>query len=155
VNFAAEVTASLVGESGPIEFFFDGLSVGILNQTNGFSATNGPISVPLVDIGPGIHSFSVRDRGANGDYCDCREIISVPAVKLGIKPQSIICDSELDLEVVTTYPGKKTIIESSANLFEWVPISTNVPTSNYFDFTNAIPPGAATQWYRAVIPDTQ
>ena len=47
-------------------------------------------------------------------------------------------------------PGTPYIIQSSPDLFTWTPVSTNLRAGNLLNITNAISPGIARQFWRAV-----
>ena len=51
----------------------------------------------------------------------------------------------------SAYDDHTYAIEVSSNLVNWVRISTNVPRSGSFSFTNAAPSGAGLQFYRSVL----
>jgi len=47
-------------------------------------------------------------------------------------------------------PGKTNIVQSSPDLATWTPISTNVPTTNQFTFSDPRVAGVASRFYRSV-----
>jgi len=148
--FSAEVLASL-GVVGPLEFFVGTNSVGLVDQGGFLTATTPPSSVTVSNLLEGDYNLSVAFRGQNGSYCHCGSI-TIHVVQLGVQLPSVIPDGRLRFEVVTSFPGKLTIIQASPNLMDWVPISTNQPTSNSFTFTATAPATNSQRFYRVLVP---
>ena len=65
---------------------------------------------------------------------------------------SVTPDGRLQFEVVTSFPGKETIIQSSENLLDWLSISTNQPSSNTFTFKEPSPATNFQRFYRVLVP---
>lgn len=148
--FGAEVLAS-AGDSGPVEFFLGTNSLGILQQEGPLSATNLPFSVVVSNLVEGQYDLSVRFRGLNDLFCSCQRITNIiRIVRLGIRSAILADDGSLQFEVVTSFPGTQTIIQSSTNLLNWTSISTNIPTGNFFNLTNTTA-FAGVHWFRASI----
>jgi hypothetical protein len=61
-------------------------------------------------------------------------------------------DNRFEFNVVTSFPTNQHVIEASANLLNWTPISTNVPLTNTFPFTDPSPATNSPRFYRAVVP---
>jgi hypothetical protein len=54
--------------------------------------------------------------------------------------------------VVTSFPTNQHVIEASSNLLNWTAVSTNVPFTNTFTFTDRSPATNSSGFYRAVVP---
>jgi hypothetical protein len=54
----------------------------------------------------------------------------------------------IHLTAVGVTPGRTNIIEASTNLFSWIPISTNVSSSNTFAFVDIDAANFTTRFYR-------
>lgn len=152
-TFSAEVLAS-EGDTGPVEFFVGTNSVGIVDQGGVLTATTPPSSLTVSNLSEGQYKLSVRYRGLNGGYCiPCLwNTDTIRVVRLGAQLPSVTRDSRLQFEVVTSLPGKETIIQASPNLVDWAPISTNRPATNTFTF---VEPSLATntqRFYRVFVP---
>ena len=61
-------------------------------------------------------------------------------------------EGRVQFEAVTSFPGRQTMIQASRNLLDWVPVSTNQPSSNTFTFTDPSPATNAQRFYRALVP---
>ncbi len=143
-------------------------SAGVLALPDGYD--NGPGTIPhLVRFVAGtniVASFAYPPYSAGvtnlpiGSYTPS---VAVRATSSSVKPIHIwvaelgtrsprVSASNVAFEVVTAFPGKKTIIETSADLREWSSISTNVPATNSFHFVDPNPTGAQARYYRVVIP---
>jgi len=151
----AEQLAS-VGDAGPVEFFLDGGSLGVVDRSGWFTEASSYYSMSATNLAEGDHTLSVKYLGSNGQYCECSSV-PVRVVKLGIHSPRIAtgstpADGRVQFEVVTSFPGMPTIIQVSTNFVDWDAISTNVPPSNTFTFTEASPPALSKRWYRAIVP---
>jgi len=154
-DFSAEVLASL-GDTGPVEYFVGTNSVGVFDQVTNFSATTPPSSVTVSNLTEGEHRLTVRYLGANGIYClTClRNTNTIRVVKLGARTPSLTPDGRMQFEVVTSFPGRPTIIEASLNLRDWTSVSTNLPSTNTFIFTDSSPVCDSNRFYRVrVLPE--
>jgi len=69
-----------------------------------------------------------------------------------VRQPSVTVDGRLQFEVVTSFPGKPTIIQASPNLLDWIPISTNQPSSNTFTFTESSPATNSQRFFRVLVP---
>jgi len=150
--FSAELLAS-EGDAGPVEFFIDANSAGLVQGSTLLTAATPPSSVTVSDLPEGEYKLSVRYRGANGVYCTCNRITNtIRVVKLGLQSPSLTPDGHFKCEVVTSFPGRPTVFEVSTNLQAWMPISTNQPQSNAFTFTDSCPANNAQRFYRVLVP---
>jgi hypothetical protein len=152
IGFSAEVTSSALSESGPVEFFVDGISIGNKSQSNGLNATNPPMSMILRDLSEAYHLFTVRYLGSNGALCHCNWITNrIRIVKLGIA-NPMIGDGRMTFDVVSAITNQPTSIESSINRLQWQ-VLTNFPPGAYrFIFSEHLDSSANTRWYRASAP---
>jgi hypothetical protein len=152
-DFSAEVLASL-GDTGPVEYFVGTNLVGVFDQVTNFSATTPPSSVTVSNLAEGEYRLTVRYLGAAGSLClPClRNTNTIRVVKLGARMPSLTADGRIQFEVVTSFPGRPTIIETSFNLRDWTPISTNEPPGNTFTFTDSSPACDSHRFYRVLVP---
>ena len=151
-DFSAELLAS-TGDTGPVEFFVGTNSVGLVHQGGWFSATTPPNSITVTNLPEGEHKLTVRYRGLDGTLCSCvLKTNTVRVVKLGFQSPYLTPDGRIQFQVVTSFPGRQTMIQASPNLLDWVPVSTNQPSSNTFTFTDPNPATNAQRFYRALVP---
>ena len=151
-DFAAELLAS-TGDRGPVEFFVGTNSVGLVDQRGDFTATTPPNSITLSNLLEGEYKLTVRYLGFDGVYCTCvLRTNTVQVVKLGFQSPIVTTDGRLQFEVVTSFPGKPTVIQASENLLDWLPISTNQPSNNIFTFTDSSLATISQRFYRALVP---
>ncbi|HYV32948.1 MAG TPA: Ig-like domain-containing protein, partial [Candidatus Binatia bacterium] len=138
--FSAEVLAS-DGDAGPIEFFVGTNSVGIVDNASCLTADTPPSSITLSNLVEGQYTLSVRYLGLDGMFCiSCLLATNtIRVVNLGVRAPGLTSDNRLEFEVLTSFPGKVTVIEASGNLGDWTPILTNQPSSNRFIFTEPFP----------------
>lgn len=100
----------------------------------------------------GDYKLTVRFRGGDGIRCQCNMITNaIKVVKLGLQLPSLTPDRRLQFDVVTSFPGKQTVIETSPNLLDWTAASTNQPSSNTFTFTESIPATNSQRFYRVFV----
>ena len=86
-------------------------------------------------------------------YCLCNFVTNtIRVVKLGVQSPGLTPDGQLRFEVVTSFPGRPTVIEASPNLHDWLPISTNQPSSNTFTFADSSPATNVHRFYRVQVP---
>ena len=146
--FATELLA--VYGNARLEFFVGTNSVGL--ETVSLSATAPPTSIIVSNLAEGEYKLSLQDRNSVG-YCSCNYITNtVRVVQLGVQSASMTLDGRLQLEIVTSFPGRDTIIQASSNLLEWSPLSTNQPSTNTFTFTESSPATNAQRFYRVFLP---
>jgi hypothetical protein len=62
---------------------------------------------------------------------------------------SLTIDGQLVLQV-QGQAGVPYVIQTSTDLVNWIPVSTNLLTSNVLNLTNAIPSASPQQFWRAV-----
>jgi len=150
--FSAELLATPETDTGPIEFFIGTNSVGLVDNDPNFTATMPLSAVTISNLVEGDYPLTVRFRGINGFYCPCdRETNTVRVVKLGVQQPCLRPDGRFQFEVVTSFPGKQTTIESSPNLLDWFPIRTNQPSSTAFLFIEESPATNVHRFFRAFI----
>ncbi len=148
----AELLASL-GDTGPVEFFVGTNSAGLVDQGGIFSATTPPNSITLSNLLEGEYKLMVRYRGGNGLWCPCNwRTNTIRVVKLGVQLPNLTQAGRFQFEVLTSFPGRQTIIQASSNLGNWVSLSSNYPSSNSFTFTEATPATNAQRFYRVLVP---
>lgn len=152
VKLEAELLASL-GDAGPVEFLVGTNSVARAGSYERFTVENSLFSYTLTNVSEGQFGISARYLGANGLYCACNEATNaIRVVTLGIAEPKLLSENRLSMKIVTAFPGRQTLVQASGDLRKWGSISTNVPGTNYVEFSDVIPQGATNRWYRAVIP---
>jgi hypothetical protein len=60
--------------------------------------------------------------------------------------------NHFQFDVVTSYPTNQNIIEVSPDLTTWTAISTNVPGTNQFTFSESLPATSAHRFHRVRVP---
>ncbi len=150
--FSAELVASQ-NDAGPVQFFVGTNSVGVVTQAvDRLTADTPPYSVSVTNLAEGRYPLTVAYLGFAGGIAYQAGSVTVRVTKLGIQRPSLTSDGRVQFGVVTSFPGKPTVIEVSPDLANWSPISTNVPSGNAFTFTDPSPATNGTRFYRAVIP---
>jgi hypothetical protein len=152
-EFVVEQFASL-GDTGPIDFFLGTNRIGSVDDGTSFSADTPPRSIVVSNLLAGEYKLTVRYAGQNGDYCISCQLSTniVRVVKLGIRSPSLTVDRRLEFAVVSSYPGRPTIIEASSNLVDWHGVSTNIPSSNVFNFAEPVVAGPGQRFHRVWLP---
>lgn len=153
-SFSAELLASRGCGTGLVEFFVGTNVVGVVTQSGPFTVATPPYSLTVTNIPEGDYQLSVRkDFLPTASYapgsCDA---FFVRVTKLGFQFPRLTLDGRFEFDVVTSFPTNQNIIEASSNLLNWVPISTNVPFTNTFTFTDPSPATNSPRFYRAVVP---
>lgn len=150
--FSAEVLAS-VGDGGPVEFFVGTNSVGIVAGHAELAATNPPVSITVSNLAEGTYKLGVRYHGQDGGYCICEWMSkTIRVVKVGAQSPGLTPQSHFQFEVLTSLTGRNTVIEASPNLLNWIPISTNQPSTNSFLFMDSSPATNSQRFYRVFVP---
>ncbi len=145
---SAELLAT-PGAAAPVEFLLGTNSLGVVDQSDlHFTVETPPYSLLVSNLAEGQYELSVT---FGEGICRCGSV-SFRVTKLGIKPPTVTPDGSLQFGVVTSFPGKQTLIEASPDLANWSPIVTNVPPGNTFTFVDPSPATNRTRFYRAVIP---
>ena len=118
------------------------------NIVGSFGGTNPPpYEVVVTNVPPGEYQLTV----GNSLVDPYGVPIHVRVVNLGIHAPRVE-GSSIGFDVVTAYPGKLTLVQSSRNLAQWSTIRTNVPETNSFHFTDLAPPASSGVFYRALVP---
>jgi hypothetical protein len=132
-----------------LEFFLGTNSVGVVDTQ--VSATAPPVSVTLSNLLEGEYKLLLQDRG--NSICSCfRMTNTIRVVQLGVQSPSLTPDGRFQFEVITSYPGRETVIQASRNLLDWIPLSTNRPSSNTFTFAESSPATNSHRFYRVRVP---
>lgn len=145
--FSAEVMAN--GIEGSMEFFVGDQSVGLVESTGLLTP---PASVTVSNLLEGEYKLQVNYDG--GDGCqNCFMLTNtIRVVKLGIASPRRTPAGHAQFDVVTSFPGRDTIIEASPDLENWMPLATNVPVSTAFIFTDTTSVSTSNWFYRARVP---
>jgi hypothetical protein len=150
--FTAELLAS-PGDQGPLEFFVGTNSVGVVDQDGFFEPSTLPSSIAVTNLLEGEHKLTVRYRGVNGFLCACNKTTStIKVANLAVRSPSVTREGRFQFEVVTSFPGRPTVIECSPNLHDWNPVSTNYPTGNNFIFSELLSSSNLQRFYRIIVP---
>jgi hypothetical protein len=149
-EFAAEMLAS-VGDASPVEFYAGTNLLGVATEPAVLTADAGPSVVTVTDLGEGKHELRARFKGVNWTHCACPPI-TITVAQLGIEGVKLMADGSVQMDIVTSFPGRETVIESSPDLMSWTKISATVPSGDRFRF-NFIPlSDSGPQFYRMSIP---
>ena len=81
----------------------------------------------------------------------CLNEVNIRVVDLGLKSIRVDSSGAAQIEVVTAFPGKPTVIPAPADEFTWVSLSTNVPSTNFFQFTDPDAKNHPRRYYRALV----
>ena len=150
--FSADLLSS-GGEAGPVEFLVGTNSLGTVTQADPyFTIETPPYSLAVTNLPVGTYQLYIRYQGWSVHRRDYDDSATIRVTKLGIQSPSLRSDGRVQFGVVTSFPGKATVIEASPDLANWSPIATNVPPTNTFTFTDPSPATNGTRFYRAVIP---
>jgi hypothetical protein len=151
--FSAEL---LVGgpDLSSVEFFVGPNSVGTVSQSGPFTTTTPPYTLVVSNVPQGDYRLYIQwyGYGAPSFAPGLCEGPVIHVTKLGLNLPRLNSDSRFEFDVVTSFPTNQNVIEASSNLLNWVPISTNVPSSNTFTFTEPLPATNSPRFYRAVVP---
>jgi len=153
-EFTAEVLASL-GDSGPVQFYVGTNLAGVVDDGSPLSATTPPRSVTVSNLSEGMYPLTVRYGGQNGyENCEsCRSTTNtIRVVRLGARTPALTAEGSLQFEVVTSFPGRETVIQASSNLLDWLGVSTNSPSTNVFTFSEPLATNRAHRFYRVWLP---
>ena len=105
-----------------------------------------PYSMTVTNLPIGSYVLTVDDR------FDSRvKPIHVCVAELGIRAPRVE-KATVAFEVVTAFPGRETLIQTSTNLLDWITISTNRPSANVFKFVDPGTNNYYRRFYRAVVP---
>lgn len=151
-EFSAEVLAS-TGDAGPIAFVVDEVPVGRAEGEKILAGWTPKSSITISNLAEGDHRLTVQYLGTNLMFCTCRRFTNtIHVVKLGVHSPRRTLDGHAQFDVVTSFPGRKTIIEASPNLYDWMPLATNIPVSTSFIFTDTSFVSRSNWFYRARVP---
>lgn len=146
-TFSAEMLAGAVASE--VEFFVGTNSLGIVHS-GPFTIATPPLSVTVTNLAEGEYDLTIRG------FNDCQNCIflsnTIRVVKLGITSPRRNYFGYAEFDVVTSFPGRKTIIEASPNLYDWMPLATNIPVSTSFIFTDTSFVSRSNGFYRARVP---
>jgi peptidyl-tRNA hydrolase len=102
----------------------------------------------------GEYKLTVRYGGQNGSRCISCQLATntIRVVRLGVRTPVLTSDGQVQFEVVTSFPGRETIIQASSNLLDWLAVSTNRPCTNAFTFSEPFAANRAQRFYRVWLP---
>jgi hypothetical protein len=101
----------------------------------------------------GEHELKVAYLGSDGFYCTCSLTSrTIRVVKLAVQSPRVNASGQFEFEVLTSFPGRPTIIQASSDLMEWTSIHTNEPSGNAFWFTESPRATNSHRFYRALVP---
>jgi len=145
-DFNAELLTSAYGTSA-VQFFAGTNLLGEVVAT--LTADGPPVSITVTNLPAGSYNLSVIDRYANFHP---NKSINIRVANLGVQSPRLALDGRFQFDIVTSYPGRQTVIQASENLLDWVPITTNQPSSNTFTFTEVSPATNSHRFYRVFLP---
>ena len=143
--FSAELLANDGGVG--LEFFVGTNSVGRISAS--MYPISPSVSVTVSNLPVGNYMLSVIDHY---NVTWSMAPVNIRVVNLGVQLPRLTLDGRFQFDIVTSYPGRQTVIQASENLLDWVPISTNQPSSNTFTFTESSPATNFHRFYRAFLP---
>jgi hypothetical protein len=150
--FAAELLASQNRDTGPVDFFVGTNWVGTVTQAGPLTATTPAYSLTVTNrLHEGDYVLRVKKDGFFANLASC-DSPTIRVTKLGMHSPRLTPTGEFEFDVVTSFPTNQNVIEASSNLLNWTPISTNVPFTNTFPFTDPSPATNSPRFYRAVVP---
>jgi hypothetical protein len=153
--FSVELLSSPICNTGDVEFFIGTNSAGVVTQSGYFTASTPEYSATVTNVPEGDYLLSVRRNGNPSTLCyapsTCDPLI-IHVVKLAVASPRLTPDNHFQFDVVTSYPTNQNIIEVSSNLLDWVAISTNVPGTNQFTFSESLPATSAHRFHRVRVP---
>jgi hypothetical protein len=147
-TFAAEVLVSS-GGAGPLDFLVGANSVGVAGEDEPLMADTAPTSITVSNLAEGEYQLAVLYLGVNGGGSELR---TIRVVKLAVQSPRVNASGQFEFEVLTSFPGRPTIIQASSDLVEWTSIHTNEPSGNSFWFTEFPRATNAHRFYRAWVP---
>ena len=98
------------------------------------------------------HALYTDDLGNRYANLLPNKSINIRVANLGVQSPRLALEGRFQFDIVTSYPGRQTVIQASENLLDWVPISTNQPSSNTFTFTDSSPATNSHRFYRVRVP---
>lgn len=148
--FAVDLLAGS-GDTGPLQFFAGTNLLATLPSSGTLTADLPPASIAVSNLAKGDYTMSVAYVGRNGGVTASNLVVRV--VDLGIGTPQKRPDGRVAFEVVTSFLGKSIVIQRSSDLTNWIAISTNIPSSNYYNFVEQGPADETRRWYRAAAPE--
>ena len=153
--FSAELLAVTPCTYAPVEFFAGTNSLGTVTQSGPFTVTTPLYSLAVTNLPEGNYQLYVRRQvpfyGTVSLAPGACESPVIRVTKLSMVSTRLAPDSRIEFEVVTSFPTNQNIIEVSSNLLNWLPISTNVPSTNTFTFTDPSPATNSPRYYRVFV----
>jgi hypothetical protein len=150
-DFSAEVLAS-EGDAGPVEFFVDDNSVGVVDGSESLRVTTPPASLVVSNLTEGVHRLRVGYLGVGGGGCFCNWVTNtIRVVRLELRSPRLTPEARLECEVFASLPGIKTIVQMSSDRLFWAPVITNRPPGTSFTFTDTYPATNVQRFYRVAL----
>ena len=110
------------------------------------------LGLATTNIAPGVYSVYVRmSEGPHTRYLYAPEPLAIVS---SLQPPGLglsQLDSGLFRVTVNGVIGQTIRLQTSADLYQWLPLATNTLTSAVWNHTNAVPPGLGARFYRAVL----
>jgi hypothetical protein len=151
--FSAELLTSFrPGDIWQIEFLLGTNSLGLVDAQ--FSASAPPSSITVTNLPEGDYQLSVRLYGGGvGVPCICfPRTNTIHVVNLGEQNPAVGTNGQFQFQVLTPFPGRATVIQTSPDLLNWVSVRTNYPPTNLFPVTDLPSATDAQRFYRVLIP---
>jgi hypothetical protein len=137
---SAEMVAGVNSLVGPTVLYVGTNRVGTL--------VGPPYSIVVTNLATGDYSLTVKiDRTDFQGQLSTRIRVS----DLAIFPLSITEDGRAAFDVLTAYPQRETLIQASTNLQDWISLSTNVPSTNVFNFIDLDTTNYFQRFYRVLL----
>ncbi|MBN2505528.1 MAG: PKD domain-containing protein [Verrucomicrobia bacterium] len=150
--FAASVTTGAM----PLSVWFTDLSIGATNWNWSFGGpTNVTARSPLhVFAEPGVFVVTQTVEGPGGRSA-AQIYVTVDTAQGRLEfdtPRITLTNDQIRLPIAGASGVAPVILETSANLLEWLPIATNLPQPGPMEFTAPVNPLQPARFYRAVVP---
>lgn len=117
------------------------------NVLGSFVTDNVPYSIAVTNLPSGEYTLTVDDRNASSRA----KPVHIRVADLAIHHFRAAGET-LSFDVLTAYPERETVIQSSINLTEWTSISTNITGGNLLSFIDPRPFQGSPRFYRLLIP---
>jgi hypothetical protein len=144
VEINARLTAS-DGRYRPTDFFLGTSLIGTVSDP--------PYRLTVSNLTAGNYALTVV---ANTNTVGQQPGNPVPAnirvVKVALTNAALATNREFQFDVQSSLVGQPTTIQGSADLIDWLSISTNVPTTNVFHFIDTQTANYSRRFYRVVVP---
>lgn len=117
------------------------------NVLGSFNTQNVPYSLAAANLPLGTHVLTVNDRDSQSRI----QPVQIRVAELGIQNLQTR-GGAVRVDIVTAYPGRATVLQRSANLTDWIAVTSHSPASNRFQFVDPTPLSENPRFYRLLVP---